>query len=326
MDNPLKRRFIDALVFDDMNLLDLGGPVEAFNHARVDGNKAYRTRYVSLDGEAIRTSCGLRILPDAKLSGSSRADDLLLPGGTGVDRHLENQHLKNVIAGWSTKRPDGRLISICSGALFLAAAGELDGRTATTHWSRQGIVLKLFPDVHWDLNKIYILSDTILTSAGVSTGIDLALAIIRRDCGAATALAVAQELVVYLQRPGGQSQFSGFLNRQYNLDSNVSRLVDEILQAPQLDWKLDVMAEKVSMNSRTLSRRFSSAMNMSPVRFVEKIRLDLARQFLSSGMPLKRAAVASGFGDVQRMRRSFQRQIGLNPEDYAERFSELKLR
>lgn len=326
MDNSIKPRSIDALVFDGMNLLDLAGPVEAFNHARVNGKRAYRTRYVSLDGEAIRTSCGLRILPDAKLSALSRANDLLLPGGTGVDRHFENQHLKKVIAGWHVKRHDGRLISICSGAVYLAAAGVLNGRAATTHWSRQEMVLKLFPNVHWDLNKIYILSDKILTSAGVSTGIDLALAIIRQDCGAARALDVAQELVVYLQRSGGQSQFSGFLSRQYNLDGRLSRLVDAILEAPEIDWKLDSMAEKMSMNSRTLSRRFSAAMRMSPVRFVEQVRLDLARQFLSSGMPLKRAAVASGFGDIQRMRRSFQRQVGLNPEDYAERFGERKLR
>ena len=322
MDKPSKPRSIDALVFDGMNLLDLGGPAEAFNHARLGGKEAYRTRYVSLDGEAVRTSCGLRILPDAKLSGLSRADDLLLPGGTGVDRHLDNQHLRKVLSGWRAKRPDGRLISVCSGAVYLAAAGVLDGQAATTHWSRQEMVLKRYPNVRWDLNRIYILSDTIFTSAGVSTGIDLALAIIRRDCGAATALSVAQELVVYLQRSGGQSQFSGFLSRQYNLDTRLSGLVDDILQAPELDWKLDSMAEKMSMNSRTLSRQFASAMNMSPIRFVEKVRFDLARQFLSSGMPLKRAAVASGFGDIQRMRRSFQRQVGLNPEDYVERFSE----
>jgi transcriptional regulator GlxA family with amidase domain len=227
-----------------------------------------------------------------------------------------------VISGWRTKRPDGRLISICSGAAFLANAGELDGRAATSHWSRKDMLLSRFPNVRWDLNKIYILSDTLFTSAGVSTGVDLALAIIRRDCGASAALEVAQELVVYVQRPGGQSQFSGFLSSQFKLDSGLGRLVDEILQAPELDWKLDLMADKLSMNSRTLSRRFSVAMSMSPVRFVEKIRLDLARQFLSSGMPLKRAAVASGFGDIQRMRRSFQRQIGVNPEDYAERFGD----
>lgn len=320
MDKIDLHRSIDAFVFDGMNLIDLAGPVEAFDKARTNGKTAYKTRYVSLDGEPVRTSCGLRLLPDAKLSSASRADDLLLPGGTGVDRYHGDKRLKNVISGWLIKRPNGRLISICSGAIFLAAAGELDGRSATSHWSRKEMVLRQFPQVCWDLNKIYILSDTIFTSAGVSTGIDLALAIIRRDCGALTALEVAQELVVYLHRPGGQSQFSGFLSNQFTLDAKLSLLVDEILQAPEHDWKLEHMADKLSMNSRTLSRRFSAAMNMSPVRFVEKIRLDLARQFLSSGMPIKRTAVASGFGDIQRMRRSFQRQIGLNPEDYAERF------
>lgn len=132
--------------------------------------------------------------------------------------------------GAAAKRPGGRLISICSSALILAAAGVLDRKAATTDWSRNAIVRERFPKVRWDLNRIHIFSDTIFTSAGVSTGIDLALAIIRRDCGAKVALEVAQELVVYLQRPGGQSQFYGLLSGQFGLDSSLSRLVEEILR------------------------------------------------------------------------------------------------
>lgn len=322
MDKRPKCREIDALLFDGMNLLDLAGPVEAFGNARINGASAYRTRYVSLHGASVRTACGLRLLADSPLSQTSTADDLLVPGGIGVEQQLKNVHLTSVISGWRAERPGGRLISICSGALLLAAAGELDGRAATTHWSREDMVQQRFPAVSWDLNRIYVLTDSIYTSAGVSTGIDLALAIIRRDCGPQAALEAAQQLVVYLKRPGGQSQFSGFLSGQFTLDAGLSRLVDEILQAPERDWTLEIMADRLAISSRTLSRRFAATMKLSPVRFVEKIRLDLARQFLSSGMPLKRCAAASGFGDMQRMRRSFQRQIGLNPEDYADRFGE----
>ena len=209
---------------------------------------------------------------------------------------------------------------MCSGALILADAGVLDGREATSHWSRERMVNELYPNVHWDTDKIYILSDPVFTSAGVSTGIDLALAIIRQDCGASAALSVAQELVVYLQRPGGQTQFSGLLSSQFNLDPSLGELMNEILQSPERDWTLEAMANQLSMNSRTLSRRFVDATNISPVRFVERVRVDIARQFLSSGMPLKRAARASGFGDIQRMRRSFQRQTGLNLAEFVDRF------
>ena len=162
MDTTENCRSIDVFLYDDMNVLDLAGPVEAFSHALVLGRNAYRTRYVSLDGAPVRTSCGLRLMPDGKLVSSSSANDLFLPGGKGVDAHFGNTFLQRVVSGWRTKRPDGRLISVCSGSLLLAASGVLNGQPATSHWARKDMASALFPDVQWDMNKIYILSDLYL--------------------------------------------------------------------------------------------------------------------------------------------------------------------
>ena len=180
---------------------------------------------------------------------------------------------------------------------------------------------KSFPAVHWKMDKIYTLSPGIFTSAGVSTGIDLTLAIIKMDCGAAEALAVAQELVVFLKRSGNQNQFSKLLKNQFALGKNVSMLVETIVTHPGRDWTLESMANEARMNSRTLSRKFKKSTGVSPVQFVEQIRIEHARDLIADGQPLKKVATRSGFGTLQRMRRSFMRNLDTNVADYAARFS-----
>ncbi|MEP2639572.1 helix-turn-helix domain-containing protein [Roseobacter sp.] len=319
--NPDTRtRTIDVLLFDGVNMLDVSGPVQAFDAAVVAGQKRYSLRYVSLDGAPVKAGCGLRLVADAALC-RAPVDDLLIPGGTGVNALIPNKTLCDAIVRHLADTPDGRLISICSGALVLAAAGVLDGRAATTHWSRLADT-KHYTQVLWDLDQISTAQDRVFTSAGVTTGIDLALSIIRADCGPTTALAVARELVVQLRRTGGQSQYALHLAGQFTRDDTLTQLIENVISAPHLDWSLDALATAAGMNPRTLSRHFKRDVHHTPAAFVERVRVDHARGLLVENLPLKSVAVASGFGDVQRMRRAFQRRFGIHVSDYIAAFGD----
>jgi transcriptional regulator GlxA family with amidase domain len=314
MDTHRKTRQIDVFLFDGVNLLDVAGPVQAFEAA----HPHYAPRYVSLTGQAVRASCGLRLGVDKALANSAPDRDLLIPGGT-VDPLIGNTELTTAIRRRLRHTGNGRLISICSGALLLAGAGVLDGHAATTHWSRAEHV-KTFERVHWDLDRIFTAEDRIFTSAGVSTGIDLALAIIRRDCGAGVALAAARELVMQLRRSGGQTQYAPHLAAQFSHDDALSGLIEQVVTAPCRNWTLDTLSETAGMNPRTLSRHFKRDLDQTPAQFVEQIRVDHARGLLLENLPLKQVARDSGFGDLQRMRRAFKRRFGVHVSDYADAF------
>lgn len=314
MDNILKLRTIDILLFEGVNLLDVSGPAQAFKTARINGRRKYHLRYVSPDGKPVTTCCGLKLSAEAKLSAKCRDNDLLIPGGEGVDALTMNDKVLEIIRDRAATG-NTRLISICSGALILASASILDGLVATTHWSRLADTQK-HKNVLWNLDRIGTSNGRIFTSAGVTTGIDLALAIIRNDCGADTALAVARELVVQLRRTGGQSQYAMHLAGQFSRDDALTRLIEQIVSQPQLDWTLETLSDTAGMNARTLTRHFKRDLNETPAQFVEKIRVDHARCLLMEDIPAKRVAVDSGFGDLQRMRRAFQRRFGVGVREY----------
>jgi transcriptional regulator GlxA family with amidase domain len=322
MDSHPKPRILDVFIFDGVNILDVAGPVQAFDTARYNGRHIYKCRYVSLDGRSIRASCGLVLGAEDRLTEQSSSDDLLIPGG-GVDAFLEDTKLLEIVAAKVRTSGDGRVISICSGALILAAAGVLDGRPATTHW-RRDTKIREYPNVFWDLDRISTQSGRIFTSAGVTTGIDLALAIIRKDCGNDVALDVAREMVIQLRRTGGQSQYAMHLAGQFTPDDSLSRLIENIVARPDHIWSLEALAAAAGMNQRTLSRRFQKHLAMSPAQFVEKIRVDHARGLLSDNIALQTVASKSGFGDLQRMRRAFQRRFGVNLGQYVSVFGEKK--
>lgn len=319
MDKPFLPRTIDVLLFDNVNMLDVSGPVQAFQAAGTGAGKHYSIRYVTADGKPVRAACGLRLIPDYRLSASSTSDDLLIPGGAGVNDMIQNTFVREIIQGRAARNDQGRVISICSGALILAAAGILDGRLATTHWSRVADTQK-YNKVHWDLDRINTSDGRIFTSAGVTTGIDLALAIIRADCGPTVALAVARELVVTLRRTGGQSQYAMHLAGQFTHNDSLARLIELVVTQPHLDWSLESLANAAGMNTRTLSRHFKRDLDESPAQFVERVRVDHARGLLSENVPLKQVAVDSGFKDQQRMRRAFQRRFGIHVSDYISAF------
>ena len=259
------------------------------------------------------------MVPDAALSAETKSDDLLIPGGAGINVLIPNKAICDVIVNHLDHKPKGRIISICSGALLLAAAGVLDGRVATTHWSRLTDTQK-YDRVLWDLDQISTAQDRVFTSAGVTTGIDLALSIIRVDYGATVALAVARELVVQLRRTGGQSQYAIHLAGQFTKDDALTQLIEQVVAEPHLDWSLDTMAQTAKMNPRTLSRHFKRDLKENPAQFVERIRIDHARGLMAEKLPLKQVAQLSGFGDLQRMRRAFQRRFGIHVKDYINSF------
>lgn len=321
MDKTKSLRTIDVMLFDDVNLLDVAGPVQAFKTARSNGRRKYEMRFVSLDGKPVRSCCGLTLEAEAQLCSTSTSDDLLIPGGVGVDAMIPNSRLREIIQERSARSAEGRLISICSGALLLAAAGVLDGQVATTHWSRVADA-QTYKDVAWDLDRISTAQGRVYTSAGVATGIDLALAIIRADCGPAVALEVARELVVQLRRTGGQSQYAIHLAGQFSPDDTLSKLIEQVVTRPQSDWSLDALADTAGMNARTLSRHFKRDLQDTPAQFVERVRVDHARGLLQENLPLKQVAKDSGFGDLQRMRRAFQRRFGVRVSEYLTAFGE----
>lgn len=313
-------RTIDVLIYPDVNLLDIAGPAQALHEANLAGERSYRTRYVSVNGRSVISSCGLEVVAHAMLGKTRGSTDLMVPGGLGVDRALQSGKYIDPIRQWSRKHPQGRVISVCSGALLVAQTGLIDGHQATTHWARRDEVIQRFPKTEWLIDQIFVRDGRFFSSAGVTAGIDLALSIIRQDIGPEIALKVAQELVVYMHRPGGQSQFSGRLNAQFLAHDSLSQLVRRIEAEPGINWTLDRMSDEAGTTSRTLSRRFAASLSISPLKFVERVRVSYAGNLLVSGLHPQKAAAKSGFGDLQRMQRAFGRQVGMTVSSYVARF------
>lgn len=311
-------RRIDVFLFDDLNLLDVAGPVQAFEAANSCKATAYKIRFVSAGRQGARASCGLHLSSQALFSAKDVGNDLLIPGGKGVDNLMTDPGILRLVRKYHAGA--GRVISVCSGAMVLAAAGILNGLSATTHWSRQEQT-KSYPEVAWDLDKISITQGKVFTSAGVTTGIDLALAIIQADCGPSVALAVARELVVQLRRTGGQSQYAFHLAGQFSGDDTLANLIEKVVAQPHLNWTLETMADVSCIHPRTLTRRFKREIDETPAHFVERVRVDHARNLLQGDAPLKRVAIDSGFGDLQRMRRAFQRRFGVQVSEYRSMFT-----
>jgi transcriptional regulator GlxA family with amidase domain len=319
MDKSL--RLIDVLLFDGLNILDVAGPVQVFSSANEDGTERYRLRFVTMDGAGITSSCGLRVQADAAAAVDDDRD-LLIPGGTGVDRAMHDRSILDFLAKRSSASKDGRIISICSGALILANAGLLRGRKATTHWRRAQQVRQQFADVRWSTDELYHIDGQVMTSAGVASGIDLALEVIKIDHGSPLALAVARELVVYLKRAGGQAQFADLLEAQFSSDRELGRLLDALRDNPERDWTLELMAEVAGLTPRTLTRRFSASAGLSPVKYLERYRLKRAVDVLSGGAPVGSAIRVSGFTDFQQMQRAFKRHLNTTVGEYREKFAD----
>lgn len=326
-----KQRLIIVPAFERVQLLDVSGPVQTFASANEivaesDRHPPYRIAVVSRRGGTIGTSSGLQLVtqPASRVIGTARIDTLIIPGGPGVQEALKDQRT----VAWVRHQSDGarRVASVCTGAFLLAETGLLDGRRATTHWKSCGRLQECYPKIHVEHDPIYVTDGKIWTSAGVTAGIDLALALVEADLGRSIAMRVARQLVVFLNRPGGQSQFSAPLEAQAaaadgNAPNHFAPLHGWIAEHLTGDLRVERLAEQAGMSPRTFARVYVGTMGITPARMVERIRVEAVRRILEeTDIPIKRIAAECGFGQEERLRRAFARQVGTTPAEYRARF------
>ena len=311
------RHRVGVLVFDGVKLLDVAGPSEVFSEATRFGAD-YELLLCSPDGRDVASSTGMRVLVDATAHDAGRLDTVLVAGGDILPTHPVSPELAGAaqeLAGHAR-----RVASICTGAFVLAAAGLLDGRRATTHWQHAGALARAYPSIDVEPDAIFVEDGAVFSSAGVSAGIDLALALVERDHGPGLARDVARSLVVFLQRPGGQSQFSPSMRAPLARIAPLRVVCDTVTADPAGDYSLTRLAEIASVSPRHLTRLFQEELRTTPAKYVELIRLNTAKDLLDAGQPVSDTAYRSGFGSDESMRRAFTRHLGVSPRTYQQRF------
>lgn len=312
---------IAILLFPGVKLLDVTGPLQVFADARRDGEPAYHTALVSLTGGTISTDASIA-LPTVPLDTSvfyQSLDTLIVAGGRGVFEVAACAAHQETLTKQS--KVVRRLASVCIGAFVLAAGGYFDGRSATTHWAYCEKLKKMHPAIDVRPDAIFVKDGSIWSSAGVSTGIDMALAMVESDLGAEEALRLARSLVLYIKRPGGQEQFSAPLAAQVEGAGTLGPVLAHI--RTNVSERLDTvqLANLAGMSKRTFARRFQDEVGDSPGRYVERVRVDVACEAFNSGeSSVKWVAQIAGFGSEERMRRAFQRNKGIAPSEYRDRF------
>lgn len=253
---------------------------------------------------------------------SCRGDiDTLMVPAAGMNWQLQpSAHSLTVLRRLAGR--SRRIVSICGGAMLLAAAGLLDGKKATTHWRGANELASLFPSIDVQPDSIFVKDGNVYTSAGVTAGIDLALALVEEDLGRTIALKCARYLVVFMRRPGGQSQFSATLESQQGERNSINELIAWVTDNLSSDLTVESLADRVHMSLRNFSRVFRRETGQTPAALVEKLRVDAARRHLEeTDEPLETIATACGFGSADSMRRSFHRIVKVAPNDYRRRFS-----
>jgi transcriptional regulator GlxA family with amidase domain len=316
---PSTERVILVVAYDDVRLLDITGPLEVFSVANEHGGR-YLLRTASPDGADVRASTGTRIGADVSFAeADARGATLVVPGGPNWVRTIGDQLLLSEVRRLAGQAE--RTASVCAGAFVLAAAGLLDGRSATTHWDLADQLARQFPLIDVDHDAIFVRDGSVFTSAGVTAGIDLALALVEQDLGPEVARLVAKHLVVFMQRPGGQSQFSVRLGSGQTRHEVLRPLLDMITADPAADHTLSAMATRARMSVRHLTRLFREELATTPAQFVERIRVEAAKQELERATePLDVVARMTGFGSPETMRRAFVKAMGTSPGNYRARF------
>jgi len=315
---------IGFLGFDGITALDLVGPIETFATAVVDdGHGARRPCYapvtIGVRGRSFRAESGLTFKADTTLPAAPALDTIVIPGGSGL-RHPE---VSAAVAAWLKGRAKRtrRIASVCTGIYGLAPTGLLDGRRVTTHWRFVRDVAQRFPRLLVDANALFLKDGPFYTSAGITAGIDLSLALVEEDYGPRLALSVARELVVYFKRPGGQEQFSEPLQFQTESSDRFAELVAWMGGHLRQELAVDALASRVNLSPRQFSRRFKSAYRATPAAFAEGLRLDEARRRLSLGAnAIADLAESVGFHSPDVFRRAFERRFGISPSSYRSHF------
>lgn len=305
-------RTVGVFVFPDFQLLDAAGPIAAFELAARDPSPApYRLRVFARDAGAVTSSSGVVLMAEGGAAAAG-LDTVIVAGGPGARAAEPSSETLQMIRDAAASAR--RVASVCTGAFLLAAAGLLDGRRVTTHWRRAAALARLHPEIRVEPDRIFVRDGNIWTSAGITAGIDLALALIADDLGEAAAKQTAQQLIVYHRRPGGQSQFSALLE----LGQPAGRF------APLLGWArerlkealpVERLAERAAMSPRHFARAFTAETGVTPAKAIEHLRLEAARVRVEDGAePIDQVAATTGFGDSERMRRAFIRAFGQPPQ------------
>lgn len=320
-------RKIALIAFDEVNLIDVAGPAQVFRTAAeqllaaaLSDGLSYEIELLSAEGGPVESSPGI-VLQTRALSSAepSSYDTVLVAGGHGAEAAAGDERLLSWLgeASFAARR----IGSICTGAFVLAAAGLLKGRRAATHWDYCGKLQANYPAVEVDRESIFVEDAGCWTSAGVTSGMDMALAMVEEDHGRALSLLVARRLVVFLKRPGGQSQFSAPLLAQAS-EGPLAPLLAWIVDNPAEDLRAEALAERAHMSLRNFYRAFESATGMPPAGWVEQARLQIARRLLEqTGQHIDQVALRSGFGSADRLRRVFARRLNASPAEYRERFT-----
>jgi transcriptional regulator GlxA family with amidase domain len=326
MPKTTSRRVV-ITAYDGVSLLDLAGPLEAFGVASsFDGPRGRRAAYecsvVSMRGGPVKTANGVVLITNSvRTLSNAQIDTLIVPGAFSVDYVTRDLDLVE----WVGKRAAGcrRVCSVCIGSFLLAAAGVLDGRRAATHWMHAPLLATRYPQVLVEPDAIFVRDGRVWSSAGVTTGIDLALALIEQDAGRQVAMNVARLLVVYLKRSGGQSQYSALLAAQAASESETFDPLDRwIAENLRDDLRVDALAERVHMSPRNFARAYAEKRGCTPAKAVEAIRVDAARRSLEQTEErIETIADDSGFSSEEQMRCAFIRIVGIPPREYRKRFA-----
>jgi len=318
-------RPVVIVTYTGVQALDVTGPHEVFAGAtgvlaeRARPRAGYDVSLVAVTPGPVRSESGLTLVAGA-LDPAVAPDTLIVPGGSGVRAAAADETLVRAVGELAARAR--RTVSVCSGAFLLAAAGLLSGRRVTTHWARAASLAERHPDVRVDADPIWLRDGDVWTSAGVTAGIDVSLALVEEDHGVDVADTVARWLVMFLRRPGGQSQFAAPVWRTRARHDPVRRVQDLIDADPAADLRIGVLAARAAMSERHFLRRFTEEVGLSPARYVAAARLESARRELEqSGDTVAAIAARVGFGTSESMRRTFVRHLGTSPDDYRRRFA-----
>jgi transcriptional regulator GlxA family with amidase domain len=315
-------RTVAVAIFPGVQALDVAGPVDVFSEANqfLPDEQRYEVTLLSAERGAVRASNGMTLTADATFEQTNQTFDLaLVAGGPALPDSEPEARLTHWLGNVAARCR--RYGSICTGAFALGHAGLLDERNVTTHWQHAAQLATRFPRARVDYDRIYLRDEGLVTSAGVTAGIDLSLALVAEDHGPRTALAVAKRLVVFAQRQGGQSQFSPYLTAPADETSPVARVQAHVMEHIGENFTVKQLADVAGMSARNFARIFVQETNVTPHEFVERARVDAARKQLeSTAAALKTIAYDCGFGTADRMRIVFARRIGVTPMQYRERF------
>ncbi len=314
---------IGVVIFPEAQVLDITGPHEVFSSARCfleiyESSKDYEVFLISKTLQQVEMSSGMQIMPTYDFSNCPvDIDTLIVPGAEDMNQVLGDGEFLQWIEEQSSKVR--RLVSVCTGAFILAKLGLLKGKHITTHWAYCDDMQKLFPQLNIDSDSIFIKEGNTYTSAGVTAGMDLSLALVEEDMGKKIAMSVARKLVIFYKRPGGQKQFSEFILSQSNI--HFSALIDWIIENLSTELSIVTLANKVNMSPRNFTRQFKEKVGETPAKFIESLRISQAHMLLENkGISLKSIASQCGFKSEEQMRRAFQRELCVTPNEYRIRF------